>query len=852
MTRFADPSRCPDCEAPLTPGATACTRCLLSLQGPTAQRLFATLSHADSLLAELRAASVPAAAPAAAPAAGAGSPVAPAPDAWTPPPAPAAAPTPAPSRGMSAVSVPRILLTLGAGCLLVAALVFLAVAWSVLGVGGRTAVLVGFTAIAGSLSFWMARRGLRAATESLALVGYGLLTLDVIGADNAGWFGDLSTAGLLALLGVLLAATGVVGALAAGLTKVSGLVSGEVVGALGVGLVVLAIDLSEWLPVSVSLVAGVLVAAAAAVALLRPRLLVAAIATAVIATVAWLAQLVYALDRVDEHSATWQALWAGGHALPLLVSAALVAAPVLVRRLPVAVRVAAAAVGQTLVVYAALAPAVHLAPTAVALVGLGVLVAASAATWVLPRPWGLANVLTQGLAGAAVLVLGAVLFVMSLGRLAEVIDPVWAGGVGDLLPDNLSSDVPAPWVLPLCLLAVLAAGWSVARASSTNSGALTANADLRVMVASLLAMSLTATAALYPVPVWVPVAMLLLTGAGLTAWWIGSRRPAPLGLAVGFTTAGVVVSLHADWLSAIALVAMLVLAVLIHLRSLRSDVAGLAGALLVVTLAGSAWTWGSILDADAEWLALAGLLVIGAVALVAPYAPARWWRCDDPAEARFGIEAGAAAAALPLLFAGVALAPAGAQSEWTAVYLTTAGVVVTLMSLLRADRRELGWAGGLLLAMASWVRLWDLGVSAPEAYTLPSAAALLVVGVVHLRRNPEASTMTALGPGLSLALVPSLLWALNDPTDLRSLLLGLGCLILVLAGAGLRWTAPIALGATVGALLVIRLAAPYVADAVPRWVLLGTAGALLVALGATWERRLGEARQVVGYVRALR
>jgi hypothetical protein len=39
---------------------------------------------------------------------------------------------------------------------------------------------------------------------------------------------------------------------------------------------------------------------------------------------------------------------------------------------------------------------------------------------------------------------------------------------------------------------------------------------------------------------------------------------------------------------------------------------------------------------------------------------------------------------------------------------------------------------------------------------------------------------------------------------------------------------------------------------VPRWVTIGTAGALLVALGATWERRLGEARQLVGYVKALR
>ena len=107
-------------------------------------------------------------------------------------------------------------------------------------------------------------------------------------------------------------------------------------------------------------------------------------------------------------------------------------------------------------------------------------------------------------------------------------------------------------------------------------------------------------------------------------------------------------------------------------------------------------------------------------------------------------------------------------------------------------------------------------------------------------------------PGLSLALVPSLLWVLADPTGLRALLLGLGCLGLLLAGARLRWTAPVLLGATVGALLVLRLAAPYLGDAVPRWVLIGGAGALLIAVGATWERRLTEARRVMGRVRAMR
>ena len=58
------------------------------------------------------------------------------------------------------------------------------------------------------------------------------------------------------------------------------------------------------------------------------------------------------------------------------------------------------------------------------------------------------------------------------------------------------------------------------------------------------------------------------------------------------------------------------------------------------------------------------------------------------------------------------------------------------------------------------------------------------------------------------------------------------------------------LGATVGALLVLRLAAPYVGDAVPRWVLIGGAGAVLIAVGATWERRLHRGPAgMLGYVR---
>jgi cell division protein FtsW (lipid II flippase) len=277
-----------------------------------------------------------------------------------------------------------------------------------------------------------------------------------------------------------------------------------------------------------------------------------------------------------------------------------------------------------------------------------------------------------------------------------------------------------------------------------------------------------------------------------------------------------------------------------------------AGVALACAVAGSGWTWGALGDARPTWTVLAVVVVLGLLVLAAPAAPQRWWRAAHPVQSRAGLEVGAATAAVVAAATGLDLAPLGERASWAAVYLTALGVAVTVVSLQRADRRSLGWVGGGLLAAASWVRLFDLGVHAPEAYTLPSAAALLVVGLAHLRRHPGSSTWTTLAPGISLASVPSLLWVLAEPTGPRALWLGLGCLALVLVGARLGWTAPLVLGAAVGSVLVLRLAAPYVADAVPRWMLIGAAGALLLAVGATWERRVSDARQVATYMRALR
>jgi hypothetical protein len=144
-----------------------------------------------------------------------------------------------------------------------------------------------------------------------------------------------------------------------------------------------------------------------------------------------------------------------------------------------------------------------------------------------------------------------------------------------------------------------------------------------------------------------------------------------------------------------------------------------------------------------------------------------------------------------------------------------------------------------------------VGVHAPEAYTLPTAVALVLVGVYRLLRDFDADTTTTLLPGLGLGTVPSLLWALIDPVSPRAAMLGAGCLVLLLGGAALRWSAPVLVGGLVGAALVLREVAPYAAE-LQQWVLIGAAGTVLIASGITWEARMRDLRQAAGYLGRLR
>lgn len=855
MTRYADPERCPDCQAPMAFGASRCPSCGLNLEGPLAAELFTTLSTADRLLARMRAsaAAAPAPTPTAAMTApgggGVGTLTRPETTPVTAPPR-RLPPPPEHHVGLSGASVPKILLALGALCLLVAALVFLAVTWSAMGVAGRTATLIGFTLVAGGLSAWAAHRDLRAASEALGVVALGLLTFDMFGAQDAGWFGEPSDAGFFVLLGVVIALVGASAALAVRRTPVGAFVGGEVFAGLGVASATAGFVVADWLAFSAASTVAVVLTAGVAVAANVVRLRVLAVAGAAVSALTWAVLLFSSWDRATANPSLHE-LWAGLEVWPLLAAALLVGALAVVPRLPLEVRLAALSVAVLVLVGVAIAPFTDESATErTAAVAVLVLVV-SVLTWFTAQPWRRSLGVVSGLGLLWMLAVALPLGVLGLERIVEAGDAQWSGSAGDTFPARVLGEGDlASWLLPVAVVVGALALVALARSFSWAERLVAPLLD-PVVVAAVGAATLVVTLALLPVVMWLLTALLLAAVTGFTIASLQRQRALPLALASAFLAPAVVLAMHAEGLMLATLLVALGSTLAVHLRWRALEVSVGAGALVAGSLAALVWTVGALADASPQWTAVVALLVLAALVLGGPYVDERV-RVSGPATyARLGAELGGLVAALVVGVTAVDLAASSSQPPWSAVYLTLAGATACAMALLRADRRLVGWIGGVLLVLASWVRLADLGVDTPEAYTLPSAIALLVVGLVHLRREPRAGTMLALSGGLALALVPSLLWVFADPISLRSVLLGVACLGLVLAGIRLHWSAPVVHGAVVGALLVIRLAVPVV-EPVPRWALIGAAGVLLLAVGITWEKRVRDARRLAGYVRGLR
>ncbi|MFC9817071.1 SCO7613 C-terminal domain-containing membrane protein [Streptomyces virginiae] len=710
-----------------------------------------------------------------------------------------------PAKEASAPSAQNVLLTLGAVLLAVAALAFTLVSWGSMGIAGRSAVLAVVTAAALAAPAVLLRRGLRSTAESVAAVGLLLTVLDAYALYAVG-MPDADGTGYAAGAAAVLAA---------------------VWAGYGSALRTLRIPL--------------------------PAAVVAAQLPLPLAAMAW---------QAGPLGVGWA----------LLVTAALDAA--------LALRVRAAAVPAALLGSAALlvgaaqswsagSAAQALGPAALLLAGAAL---GAAAAWREPRVWG------------AALVGGVAAVVAVAGVARPELAPGWAVVAHLVVGLPLLAAVRVSALPEAVRRGAVGAGAVVGALGALASGAAVAPVLVaRLRVLEEVWAATTPAADPYGPGASAAVGLLLTAGA---AWWLSrvSARPEPGVLAVvlgwsGLFTAPVLLGLPV----AVVFAVQLAVTGAAGFLALRSPGRGAGIAAAACALTGAVNVSLGALDGRAATFAVWGLLGAGCAAGAA-YGPAARWVRSAAAVCAVGCATGllvASAAvtdlavvwwALPVLavpavvaalgprlgavrlpaeiaaaVAGVlALALSAGRPGTLALVLALSGVVCA-GAAVRPERRVLGWAAGALFVAATWVRLAEAGVTAPEAYTLPVTVPALAVGFLRRRGDARASSWTAYGPGLAATLLPSLLAAWADADWVRPLVLGVAALAVTLAGARWRLQAPLLLGGAVLAAVAVHELAPYVvqvAGALPRWVLPALAGVLLLAVGATYEKRLRDARRL--------
>jgi hypothetical protein len=831
MSLLVDATICPDCRAPLDP-ASVCTGCGLELTGPLATRLFGTLQTADALVERIRTlstedervypASLTAALPVAPP--------------LPPTPRRASAQVPAQVPGLS---VPAILLGLGGLCVLVAASVFIAITWGDLGLDGRTAVLSGVTGLAGLAAAVLTQRGLRAGAETLWAVTAALVTIDIAAARWAGLLGGISprhTAGLVG--GILLIGSVVVGAWASRTPTL------RLVGPIGfAGLGALTLTAAEaWAAPHAAVASAIAVPALAAVALLVPRVagrVVTEIGYAVgaIAVIAWFVLLGEGAGRAgsDTVAVWWQQLdgW------PALAAAAWAAVPAIDRRVPQPLRyIATSAALVSLVLLGAGGSAGDQAEVLTWCAVAVVLAAVSAAA---PLVWARPAAVLAAVAGAVALVATAV---RPLAVLATLPSAGPARSSGAWIRLSHTTWTIAPWTAIAIAAAAAITGASLVRHLPAGNRKAAAACWL---VGSVVVLGLGVTTSYVETAPRLVLAVVAWSGLiALAALATLAVRRHPTAVTTGLVGCGYVLALGLRLaVASHLLVAVLATAaaIVLALAASRARTGTLNGALVPVLagagvlLAGFAathWPYVAHATGNAAGLALAGTAALAGVAAA---------RLGRTPAARITIEATA-------LASGLAAAALPTDVRIAAVTLTLTGAATALVSILHRDRDRLSWLAATILTTSTVIRLAE-HVRAPEAFAVPVAFVLLAAGIRRLRTDPGVSSRRALASALGLGLAPSLVLALGDPVSVRGALVGAAGLAVLALGASRRWGAPFLAGAAVTGILAARHLGP-VADALPRWISLGSVGVVLLLVGVTWEARRQDADAAERYLAALR
>lgn len=803
---FADPRRCLSCRESIEVGTATCPHCGTDLNSPAIQQAWRALVVADQWIAQAKEP--------------------------TPAPAPAAlAPAPATEKPPHKLSAGTILLVLGAISLLVAGGIFVTVSWGSMGILGRALSLLAVTALVGTLAAVVTRRQLRASAEALWAVFLGLLSLDWFAAVGEGLFGlDALAAGYtVGIWGAVVAAasTAIVASGRKHLhleLKGPSVAAGAAAGC-GIGWIVAEWTDDFWWAALAAVMTG-------AVAALLSRLRVtwgSRIAGAFAGFFALFAVLSALFEALDHPSLT--ELTVSHHGLPLVVVASAATAA---GRLWNRVRSGAATLG-TLA-----ASALAIIPTEAAWHDHGAYVVTALLVGTLgfavygDGPWrrGVRWAMAGGTAALALAATPWVWRYLEVFHSGVVRPRSWSVMAGLDDPGDWSTS----WWLPLVVAAGLAAAvlamgrWPEGRTVTRHlrAGAWT--------IAAVGALAALTSSSLLP-PALVVAGVTAAVGASLAL----PTRQAP----DGWRHAGPAVVAAAPLVTVSSWPASLLIwpstaAILLALTRLwpdswlrRGTIAAACGwavwsAGVAMRLIDSATLWTSTVVVAASVVALA-IGVIGAK---------REWTMRS-VEAAGAVTGGY----------GLLLGSFQPDREW--LPWTVAGAGLAFLGIVTRRRRVYIPVGSALLGVAYVVRLADAGVDVIEAYTAPFAAVLLAAGWWAMRKSPSLSSVRALAAGTTLALLPSLPQAVDEPTSVRALLLGVTAAALLSIGARKRWKVPFIGGAVILLVIIVANIGPW-ALAVPRWILIGGVGTLAIAVGATWERRARDGRAAVRYINVMR
>lgn len=717
---------------------------------------------------------------------------------------------------------------------MVAALVFVAVAWGSLGIGGRTAILGLVTLLMTICAVVLTHKDLRWAAETFWVIVTGMVIIDVLGARFAGLFGDdFHLKRQLAYVLLVILMTGLAYAVGRWSTKQP---TGQIV----------SVQITAGIGLFVASLTGVRAfenqALASAIAI--PGLTIIAIATfRTIKLYAWAAcwlivahwfwltgvGIAQALDP-QEH---W---WASLDWWPLALAgvyAAIATAP----KLPFQARVAGAGMCLTAWSLLILGPD-NSSPTQVTTWIALMIIFSAALVFFGGRVWARAG----GIAGA----LWAIPAVGSLTLEAFSASIIDQQSEAPTATATVFGGLEAAWWAHLLL------GLGVSALLLASHRLLRTPARRNALIASIsgaylsLSLALIAVGGSLGLPLWTHTGILtvLLIGAILTTWACG---PGLIGLIPGAAATAV---LALTWLTATinndalaaSLSSVLVL-IMVGYRVAANRVDRRAESLIALTAVPLLAMWILIrswfaFDFDNDYLSVA-CAVLGAVTL---FAAAPVAKLSGHITERILLEA------IGILF-GVG-ASCIVWSQYHALTVTIFAFSLAIVSLIHRDREPFAWASAVVGLFGWWLQV-ALGTPVPERYSLPLAVLLLAAGIWRLRKTPKHGSLRALAPGLTIGLLPSLILALDDPMTWRGALLFGAAVVILLVGAFTRTASPFYAGAVITAVMALRYLGPW-AQGIPRWVGIGIVGLLLLGLGVSWEFGRKNLKTTSDYLRSLR